>query len=92
MLDAGELPGWVQGMMDHETLQMIHNRYYCHIKNYERDDGSAFIEKVYNACLKPGERRPESVVESKKLDPNLTQAIKTGNQAVGPTPRYSPLA
>lgn len=88
MLDAGELPGWVQGMMGHETLQMIHDRYYCHIKNYQRDDGSAFMEKVYNACLKPGERRPESVVESKKLDPNLTQTQKTGNQAEGPTPRY----
>jgi len=28
MLDAGELPGWVQRMMGHETLQMIHDRYY----------------------------------------------------------------
>ena len=49
MLDAGELPGWVQGMMGHESLQMIHDRYYSHIKNYQRDDGSAFMEKVYQA-------------------------------------------
>jgi len=48
MLDAGELPGWVQQMMGHETLQMIHDRYYLYIKNYRRDDGSAFMENVYN--------------------------------------------
>ena len=48
MLDAGELPGWVQKMMGHETLQMIHDRYYSYIKNYQRDDGSAFMENVYN--------------------------------------------
>ena len=47
MLDAGELPGWVQKMMGHETLQMIHDRYYSYIKNYQRNDGSAFMEKVY---------------------------------------------
>ncbi len=49
MLDGGELPGWVQKMMGHETLQMIHDRYYSYIKNYQRDDGSAFMENVYNA-------------------------------------------
>jgi integrase len=48
MLDAGELPGWVQRMMGHETLQMIHERYYSYIKNYQRDDGKAFMENVYN--------------------------------------------
>ena len=46
MLDAGELPGCVQRMMGHQTLQMIHERYYSYIKNYQRDDGEAFIEKV----------------------------------------------
>jgi hypothetical protein len=27
---------------------MIHDRYYSYIKNYQRDDGSAFMENVYN--------------------------------------------
>jgi len=49
MLDAGELPGWVQRMMGHETLQMIHEKYYSYIKNYQRDDGKAFMEDVYNS-------------------------------------------
>ena len=49
MLDGGELPGWVQKMMGHESLQMIHDKYYSHIKNYQRDEGSAFMEKVYHS-------------------------------------------
>ncbi len=48
MLDAGELPGWVQSMMGHESLKMILEKYYSYIKNYQRDDGSAFMEKVYD--------------------------------------------
>jgi len=48
MLDAGELPGLVQKMMGHETLQMIHDRYYSNIKNYQRDDWSAFMNNVFN--------------------------------------------
>ncbi len=47
MLDAGELPGWVASMMGHSSLKMILERYYSYIKNYERDDGSAFMEKVF---------------------------------------------
>jgi len=27
-----KLPGWVQQMMAHETLQMIHDKYYSDIK------------------------------------------------------------
>jgi hypothetical protein len=27
---------------------MIHERYYSYIKNYQRDDGKAFMENVYN--------------------------------------------
>jgi len=50
-----KLPGWVQKMMGHETLQMIHDRYYSYIKNYQRDDGSAFMEKVYQSFEKSGE-------------------------------------
>jgi integrase len=52
MLDGGELPGWVQKMMGHESLQMIHEKYYSHIKNYQRDEGSAFMEKVYHSSTK----------------------------------------
>lgn len=52
MLDSGEHPGWVQKMMGHETLQMIYERYYSYIKNYERDEGSAFMEKVYTPSTK----------------------------------------
>ena len=47
MLDAGEIPGWVQAMMGLESLKMILERYYSFIKNYKRDDGSAFMENVY---------------------------------------------
>jgi hypothetical protein len=27
---------------------MIHERYYSYIKNYQRDDGKAFMDNVYN--------------------------------------------
>ena len=47
MLDARELPGWVEKMMGHEILQMIHDRYHAYTKNYQRDNGSAFMENVY---------------------------------------------
>jgi len=47
MLDAGEHPGWVQKMMGHETMQMIYEKYYSYIKNYDRDEGSAFMERVF---------------------------------------------
>ena len=47
MLDSGELPGWVASMMGHSSLKMILERYYSYIKNYQRDDGSAFMENVY---------------------------------------------
>ena len=47
MLDAGEHPGWVQKMMGHETMQMIYEKYYSYIRNYERDEGSAFMERVF---------------------------------------------
>jgi integrase len=46
MLDAGEHPGWVQKMMGHETIQMIYETYYSYIKNYDRDERSAFSEGV----------------------------------------------
>jgi integrase len=68
MLDAGELPGWVQKMMGHETLQMIHERYYSYIKNYQRNDGSAFMENVYNPIN--GEKSND---EGEKCGTNVAQ-------------------
>jgi len=73
MLDAGELPGWVQKMMGHETLQMIHDRYYSYIKNYQREDGSAFMEKVYQSSEKSSEKEVELDDPSRKCDPNVPQ-------------------
>lgn len=58
MLDSGELPGWVQKMMGHESLKMILEKYYSYIKNYQRNDGEAFMENVFV----PG--TPGEVVES----------------------------
>jgi len=58
MLDAGELPGWVQNMMGHETLKMILERYYSYIRNYQWDGGSAFMENVYDlVCQRQKPRR-----------------------------------
>ncbi len=76
MLDAGELPGWVQKMMGHETLQMIHDRYYSYIKNYQRDDGSAFMEKVYQPSEKSGEEGAELGESSQKCAPNVPHKTK----------------
>jgi len=58
MLDAGEHPGWVQKMMGHETMQMIYEKYYSYIKSYDRDEGSAFMEKVFNGT---GQEDPKQV-------------------------------
>jgi integrase len=65
MLDAGEHPGWVQKMMGHETMQMIYEKYYSHIKNYERDEGSAFMEHVYSPSVE-------------KNEPEMDQALREG--------------
>ncbi|MBW2076243.1 MAG: site-specific integrase [Deltaproteobacteria bacterium] len=74
MLDAGELPGWVQQMMGHETLQMIHEKYYSHIKNYQRDDGSAFMEKVYKPRTGSNEDASKSGQRLENCAPNVPQA------------------
>ena len=62
MLDAGEHPGWVQRMMGHETMQMIYEKYYSYIRNYERDEGRAFMDKVFNST---------AIIDSE--DPKLSQ-------------------
>ena len=73
MLDGGELPGWVQKMMGHESLKMILERYYSYIKNYQRDDGSAFMENVYNPSVKQDEETSNEGKKSENFTPNLHQ-------------------
>jgi len=69
MLDGGELPGWVQKMMGHESLKMILERYYSYIKNYQRDDGSAFMDNVYNPSLKQDNETPDEGKKSENFTP-----------------------
>jgi integrase len=76
MLDAGELPGWVQKMMGHESLKMILERYYSYIKNYQRDDGSAFMDNVYNPSVKQDDEMPDEDEKSENFTPNLHQNEK----------------
>jgi len=76
MLDAGELPGWVQKMMGHESLKMILERYYSYIKNYQRDDGSAFMDNVYNPSVKDTDETPDEDEKSENFTPNLHQNEK----------------
>lgn len=76
MLDAGGLPGWVQKMMGHESLKMILERYYSYIKNYQRDDGSAFMENVYNPSVKDADETPDEDKKFENFTPNLHQNKK----------------
>lgn len=69
MLDAGEIPGWVQKMMGHESMKMILERYYSYIKNYQRDDGSAFMENVYNPSAKETDKTPDEDEKSENFTP-----------------------
>ena len=73
MLDAGELPGWVQSMMGHESLKMILERYYSYIKNYERDDGHVFMEKVFKPSVRQDGSDTSTKGKSENLSPNLSQ-------------------
>jgi hypothetical protein len=59
--------GWVQKMIGHETLQMIHERHYSHTRNYQRQDGSSFMEKVYKPILEAG-KVGEKCVPDQKCD------------------------
>ncbi len=83
MLDAGELPGWVQKMLGHESLKMIYDRYYSYIKNYQRDEGSAFMENVYMSGGVVPEKADEPEGLDGKFDPNLSQT-KNGESGVNP--------
>lgn len=73
MLDAGELPGWVQKMMGHESMKMILERYYSYIKNYQRDDGSAFMDNVYNPSVKDADETPDKDKKNENFTPILHQ-------------------
>ena len=61
-------------MLGHDSLQMIHDRYYSHIKNYQRNDGSAFMEKVYGSVAEPSEV-VLGQVKGSKSDPNENRGI-----------------
>ena len=54
-------------MMGHESLKMILERYYSYIKNYERDDGHSFMEKVYEPSLEAVDVKADSDKKSKNL-------------------------
>jgi hypothetical protein len=54
----------VQRMMGRETLQMIRERYFSYINNYQIDDGNAFMENVYNARK---DEKVEEVVEKAEI-------------------------
>ncbi len=80
MLDAGEHPGWVQKMMGHETMQMIYEKYYSYIKNYERNEGSAFMERVYNPAAEKNasdmneaseKGTPKGTQKKRELEPRI---------------------
>lgn len=73
MLDSGEHPGWVHRMMGHVNMKMIYERYYKYIKNYQNNDGDAFMGNAFEPCLeavKSNSVRKENVVE---ITPKLHQ-------------------
>lgn len=73
MLDAGEHPGWVQKMMGHETMQMIYEKYYSYIRNYEREEGSAFMQKVFNSPINDASEQDEITGAPEKSTPKVPQ-------------------
>ena len=71
--------------MGHETLQMIHEKYYSYIKNYQRDDGSAFMEKVYRPLKGSSAHELDTTMVSENFIPNLHQT-KNGELAPNAKP------
>ena len=47
MLDAGELAGWIQRMTGLLRLKTLLEWYYSVLKNYQRDDGKACMDNVF---------------------------------------------
>jgi integrase len=62
--------------MGHESLKMILERYYSYIKNYQRDDGSAFMDNVYSPSVKKDGKTPDEDKKSENFTPNLHQNEK----------------
>lgn len=60
MLSSGENVGWVQRMMGHASLQMIHQRYYRYIPNLTHADGSAFAEKFRKDLVRVTPNPPQN--------------------------------
>jgi len=81
MLDAGEDIGWVQNQLGHASLQMIYTRYYSWTKKSTRNDGSAFMEGMYNKTFR--DVIPKQSQSGKLVDftPILHQH-KKGSQAL----------
>jgi hypothetical protein len=55
---------------------MILERYYSYIKNYQRDDGSAFMDNVYNPSVKQDDETPDEGKKSENFTPILHQNEK----------------
>jgi hypothetical protein len=58
---------------------MIHERYYSDIKNYQRDDGKAFMENVYNAAKNEKVDRKEEKVVSVECNELVTSVNLVNN-------------
>jgi integrase len=81
MIDSGEDLGWVQRMMGHSSLQMIFTRYYSWVKRDTRNDGSAFLKKMYAPEFDvPDNKKPPQNQVGKiiQFTSNLHQARKKG--------------
>ncbi len=83
MADAGELPDWVQKMMGNESLKMILERYNSCIKNYQRDDDSAFMDNVYNPSVKQDDEMPDEDEKTESFTLNLHQNEKREFRMLG---------
>jgi integrase len=74
MLNAGVVPGYVMKQMGHTSLKMIYEHYYTYIKDYDRDEGKVFIERVYlPEMMKSGKSTPilpQEEVRGKGIEPN----------------------
>ena len=49
---------------------------FSYIKNYQRDDGSAFMDNVYNPSVKQDDEMPDKDEQSENFTPNLHQNEK----------------
>jgi len=79
MLNAGVVPGYVMRQMGHTTLKMIHEHYYTYIKDYGRDEGNVFMERVYlpgmGKCEKPTPNLPHHDKRASGGSPNALLSV-----------------